>query len=363
MNNSSKMASIVANFDVIGDIADIRPLGNGLINDTFFVETCSSESPDYVLQRINTAIFTNVDMLQHNIEAVTQHIRRKLVERGTSDIDRRVLKFIKSKTGGTYYRDADNNCWRVSVYIQGSHTLDIVDAENAHRCGEAFGEFESMLADLPISLGETIPRFHDMELRADQFEEAVRSDRVGRLKDVKMEVDMIESLTDDMCLAERLHRDGMLPKRVCHCDTKVNNMLLDDNNNVLCVIDLDTVMPSYVFSDYGDFLRTAANTVAEDEPDTSKVDFRQDIFEAFTTGYIRGTRSFLTDTERDYLHYAVALFPYMQATRFLTDYLNGDVYYKTTYQSHNLDRTRNQLALLGKVIERLPQLERFIKSV
>jgi Ser/Thr protein kinase RdoA (MazF antagonist) len=168
---------------------------------------------------------------------------------------------------------------------------------------------------------------------------------------------------NDMTLAERLHREGILPKRICHCDTKVSNMLFDKSGQVLCVIDLDTVMPSFIFSDYGDFLRTAANKVAEDSPELNKVEFDMEIFKAFTKGYIESASSFLTDVERENLPYAAALFPFMQAVRFFTDYINGDTYYKIAYPEHNLVRTRNQMALFHSVIAHKEEMEQFIKTL
>ena len=167
----------------------------------------------------------------------------------------------------------------------------------------------------------------------------------------------------EMCKAEQLHREGKLPKRVCHCDTKVNNMMFDDKGNVLCVIDLDTLMPSYVFSDFGDFLRTAANPVAEDSPEVEKVDFDMEIFKAFSRGYIRGTKSFLTPIEKENLPYAACLFPFMQAVRFFADYINGDTYYKTKYPEHNLVRTRNQMALFRSAMAKVPQMKAWLDSL
>lgn len=363
MTDNSKLQQIARLFVKDNEITTIAPLGNGLINDTFIVKTDGTDTPDYVLQRINNSIFTDVELLQNNIVAVTRHIRKKLEEQGTTDINRRVLHFLETDSRRTFVHDDDGNYWRMSVYIKDSHTIDVVDCNSAEACGAAFGNFESMLSDLKEPLGETIPRFHDMELRADQLLEAVGNDAVGRLKDVREEVSLLQSMTNDMCVAEQLHREGLLPKRICHCDTKVNNMLLDNNGNVLCVIDLDTVMPSFIFSDYGDFLRTAANTVAEDEPDTDKVAFREDIFQAFTRGYLQTAANFITDTERKHLSFAVALFPYIQATRFLTDYINGDTYYKTKYPEHNLDRTRNQIALLQRILEKMPRIEKYIQNI
>lgn len=176
-------------------------------------------------------------------------------------------------------------------------------------------------------------------------------------------LDDIDEHSEEMCKAERMYRDGQLPKRICHCDTKVNNMMFDKDGNVLCVIDLDTVMPSFVFSDFGDFLRTAANTAPEDEPDTSKISFNMDIFKAFARGYIESTKGFLTDVEKENLPYAACMFPFMQAVRFLADYLNGDTYFKTKYIDHNFVRARAQMALFHSAMEHRQEMADFINSL
>ncbi len=356
--NQNQLKAIVANFEIEAPVTSVAPLGNGLINDTYKVTTAGT-GPDYVLQRINNAVFQDVDLLQHNIEAVTAHIRRKLETTGTADIDRRVLHFLPATNGKTYYRDAEDRYWRMMVFIPRAQTFETVNPEYSYYAGKAFGEFEAMLVDIQEPLGETIPDFHNMELRITQLREAVKADAVGRLSEVQDIVDELETYADEMCKAERMGREGTLPKRICHCDTKVNNMMFDEDGQVLCVIDLDTVMPSFVFSDYGDFLRTGANAVAEDYEDTSKVAFCRDIFEAFTRGYLVSA-TFLTPVERDNLPYAVALFPYMQCVRFLTDYINGDTYYKIKYPEHNLVRTRNQLQLFREVYGQQSYMRDFI---
>ena len=343
-----QLMEIVGHFSIEGTVGEVNALGNGLINDTYLVKTIENEKPDYVLQRINHHIFTDVELLQHNIEAVTNHLRKKLEAEGAGDLDRRVLRFVPTATGKTYYFDGESY-WRISVYIPDTLTVDEVTPASSYDCGRAFGRFEQQLTDLQEPLGETIPDFHNMELRINQLRQAVREDKAGRVKEVAEELKLIDEHADEMCLAERLHREGKLPKRICHCDTKVNNMLFDHEGRVLCVIDLDTVMPAYVFSDYGDFLRTAANSVAEDSPELDSIAFRWDIFEAFTRGYLESSASFLTPVEREHLPFAVALFPMMQAVRFLTDYLNGDTYYKIRYPEHNLVRTRNQLRYFQQV--------------
>ena len=181
--------------------------------------------------------------------------------------------------------------------------------------------------------------------------------------EVRAILDDLLPFEEEMCKAERLYREGKLPKRICHCDTKVNNMLFDAEGNILCVIDLDTVMPSFVFSDFGDFLRTAANPVAEDSPELEKIDFRMDIFKAFARGYIRSAKVFLTPVERENLPYAACLFPYMQAVRFFADYINGDTYYKIKYPEHNLVRTRNQVALFRSAFSKIPEMAAYITNL
>ncbi|MBR1872270.1 MAG: aminoglycoside phosphotransferase family protein [Bacteroidales bacterium] len=353
-------------FELEGKVLEVKPLGNGLINDTYKVVTAAG-SPDYVLQRINNAIFKDVELLQHNIEAVTGHIRAKLVAAGEKDLDRKVLRFVKVKGGDKTWLLQDGKYWRVSVFIPDAFTYETVNPEYSRFAGKAFGNFEARLSDIKESLGETIPDFHNMELRARQLREAVQNDAAGRLAadtgELKAILEDIDRYCEQMCKAERMYREGVLPKRICHCDTKVNNMMFDDKGEVLCVIDLDTVMPSFVFSDFGDFLRTAANTLPEDHPDYKGVDFRMDIFKAFSEGYIDGTRSFLTPVERENLPYAACLFPFMQAVRFFADYINGDTYYKIAYPEHNLVRTRNQMALFHSALSKVPEMTSWIASL
>ena len=339
------LIEILSHFALVGEVIEIKPLGAGLINDSYRVTTTPPEAPDYVLQRINHTIFTDVDMLQNNFYRVTTHIRHKLEERGETDIDRKVLTLIPTKDHKLYYFDGENY-WRVLLFIHHARSYDTVNPQYAYQAGRAFGDFQAMLADIPVELGETIPDFHNMEFRLQQLHEAVAADPAGRVGEVRPLLDAFEQRAHDMCRAERLHCEGKLPKRICHCDTKVNNMMFDEDGSVLCVIDLDTVMPSYVFSDYGDFLRSAANTGAEDDRNPDNVSFNMDIFRAFTRGYLESARAFLLPVEVDNLPYAAALFPYMQCVRFLTDYLNGDTYYKIAYPEHNLVRTRAQYRLL-----------------
>ena len=366
LNSEASMGdfyNIVSQFKIEGKIKDILPIGNGLINETLRVSTIAADTPDYILQRINNNVFPDVNLLQHNIEAVTGHIRNKLKELGEEDVNRKCLHFIESVGGKTYYQDANGNYWRMSVFIPDSFTKEEVSPESVFCCGETFGNFEKILLDLDEPLGEVIPNFHNMEFRLRQLHDAVVADKMGRVASVRDTLSEIERNADEMCLAEKLYRDKVLPKRICHCDTKVNNMLFDSDGKVLCVIDLDTVMPSFIFSDYGDFLRTGANYVAEDSDDYQAVGLKEDIFCAFTEGYLSTAGSFLTAIEISHLPYAVALFPFMQCVRFLTDYINGDVYFKTKYAEHNYVRSRNQLLLYRDVRRHDQMMNEFIKKI
>ena len=358
----NQLLTIIGQFPEIKDVESIEPLNSGWINKTYRVKTSSEETPDYILQRINHLIFTDIEMLQRNIEAATAHIRIKLEANGETDINRKVLRFLPSPEGKTYHFDGESY-WRVSEFITGSQTLEAVTPESSYLAGLNFGEFQAMLADIPEELGEIIPNFHNMEFRLQQLREAVADNKVGRLAEVQDIVDAIEADADKMCQAEVLFREGKLPKHICHCDTKVSNMLFDEEGKVLCVIDLDTIMPSFIFSDFGDFLRTAANTGKEDEPELENVRFNMEIFKPFTKGYLESARSFLTPIEIEMLPFAAQLFPYMQAVRFLADYINGDTYYHIQFANHNLVRTKAQYKLYQEACKAEPAMKEYITGL
>lgn len=351
------LKEIASRFGV--EASEVTPLGGGLINDTYLVSEAKGER--YVLQRINHNVFRDVECLQRNVEAVTAHISSRLQEQGVSDIERRVLRFLK--VDGRTYLHHDGSYWRMSVYIPDTVTRTEVNAENAYRTGVAFGEFEAMLVDIPVELEETIPDFHNMAYRLQQMREAMERDAAGRLEEVQELCEALLSREEHALMAERMYAEGRLPKRICHCDTKVDNILFSKEGEVLCVIDLDTVMPSFVFSDFGDFLRSAANTGKEDDENLDRVSFNMEIFRAFARGYVESAGVFLTPLEREMLPYAAERFPYMQAVRFLTDYLNGDTYYKTLYPTHNLVRTRAQLKLLESVESHLAEMQEYIERL
>lgn len=356
----AKLQQVVSQFDVQGTVVDVRPLGNGLINTTYKVET-EGDAPNYVLQNVNNAIFPDVEMLMDNIVTVTNHIRAKYEAAGMTDVERRVLRFVPAKDGKYFHFDGEKY-WRVMVFIPDTVSQTAVTPESSYIVGETFGNFQAMLADVPTELGETIKDFHNMEFRLQQLREAVAENKAGRLAEVQWLVDELEARAEEMCKGERLHREGKLAKRICHCDTKVDNILFDADGNVLCVIDLDTVMPNFIFSDFGDFLRSAANTGREDDKDLDNVNFNMDIFKAFAEGYLKSAKVFLTPLEIENLPYAAALFPYMQTVRFLADYINGDTYYKTQYPEHNFVRSKAQFKLLQSVEAHQAEMQAFIQS-
>lgn len=358
---TEQLVNILNQFQLADKAVSATPFGNGHINDTLKVITDKGETK-YILQRINHHIFTNVDMLQDNIHTVTSHIRKKLEEQGEKDIDRKVLTFLPAKDGKRYYFDGDSY-WRVCLFIPRSKSYEEVNPELSYEAGKAFGNFQSMLADIPEgTLGETIPNFHNMEFRLQQFHDAIKANAAGRLDEVKELVEEIEKRAKAMCIQEDLHREGKLRKRINHCDTKVNNVMFDEDGKVLCVIDLDTVMPGFVLSDIGDFIRTGANTGAEDDENLDNVNVHMDIFQSYTRGYMETAKSFLTPLEISLLPYGGRLLTYMQTVRFLTDYINGDTYYKIHHPKHNLQRTKAQFKLLQSLEAHAEEMEGFMKQ-
>lgn len=340
------MKTILNQFAIQNEVADPQPLKIGFINDSFIVRAKHPGEKSYFLQRINHHIFQNVEGLQQNIYKVTNHIRRKLQEAGETDIERKVLELVPAKDGKLYYKTPEGDYWRVYVLIENATSQEKLTPESAELTGEAFGRFQRQLADLPFDeLCESIPNFHNIEFRLHQLDEALAADPKGRKADCADIIEAIDRRRDDMCLAERLFREGKLPKHINHCDTKVNNIMFDENGKPMCIVDLDTVMPGFVLSDFGDFMRTAANTGLEDDPNLDNIHVDLDIFRAYTRGYLKEA-TFLTDLEKELLPYGCRLLSYMQTVRFFTDWLNGDTYYKIQYPEHNLVRTRAQLRLL-----------------
>lgn len=358
------MKNLATIFNIIDEVGEIRPLKVGFINDSFIVGSKYLDGNWYFLQKINHNIFKNVSGLQQNINIVTNHLRTKLKEAGETDIERKVLRLIPTKNGELFHIDSEGAYWRLYVFIRNTSSYDAITPELAYKAGGAFGNFQRMLVDISHDkLIESIPNFHNMEFRLEQFREAVRKNAAGRLSETKWLVDEIENRSEEMCLPEHLFREGILPKRINHCDTKVNNLLFNENDEPICIVDLDTVMPGFVLSDFGDFMRTGANTGAEDDLDLTKVSFDMEIFKSYTKGYLVSARSFLTTIEIELLPFGAKLMTYMQLSRFLADYLNGDTYYKINNPAHNLQRSKAQFKLLQSIEEKYSEMQNFIAGL
>lgn len=335
--------------------------GNGHINDTFLVTL----DKRYILQRINHSVFKEPERVMDNIKGVTSHIRKKSIESG-KDPSRSSLTLVLTSDKKSCFRDSLGCYWRVYEFIEDTVSLDSLNSKkDFYCCAEAFGLFQRNLADYPAeTLAETIPDFHNTPARYKNFMAAVNSDTFGRVKDVKKEIDFVTARKEFSEILERAKADGSLPVRVTHNDTKLNNILFDKNTlSPIAVIDLDTVMPGYSVNDFGDSIRFGANTAAEDETDLSKVSLDINMFRAYAEGFLKGCGGKLTSSEIDLLPIGAMMMTFECGIRFLTDYLEGDVYFKIHRPGHNLDRARCQFKLLSDMEEKLPEMRKIIEEL
>jgi Ser/Thr protein kinase RdoA (MazF antagonist) len=348
---------ILTHFAIDGELLSLKLHTEGHINTTFFSTFEYEGIPyRYTHQRINTEAFKDPVALMKNICAVTGHIRSKL--EGYSDIDRRVLTVVLTKSGEPLFKDSQGGYWRTYRYIDHVHTYNTIEnEEQAYLFGEAVGTFQLQLADFDgSSLSDTIPRFHDMRLRYEQLFLAIRTNYHGRLAAVSDELAFFEENKRRGCVLSDALSEGRLPLRVTHNDTKVNNVLFSlDGSEALCIIDLDTVMPGSSLFDTGDMIRTGSNTAEEDTTDLDRVDCAVEIHRALLSGY-RSNATFLTTLEEELLVESGRTITQIMAVRFLTDYLNGDVYYHTEREDHNRDRARTQIALMKAMDKRWTEL-------
>ncbi len=363
MNIRSDILEIAARFCLDKQPVGFEELNEGLINATYRLDFSDMDTDEsYILQRINTMAFKDPESLMHNIISVTAHIRDGLKKEG-QDSERRVLHFLKTVEGKSLYRDAEGGCWRAYRYVGHATAHNVIENPNMFcEAGRGFGEFQTRLLDFPADqLVESIPYFHDTPRRYETFCEAVKADKAGRVKDLAEEIAFVRARAGRMhAIVDRL-ATGELPLRVTHNDTKLNNVLLDDETGrALCVIDLDTVMPGSVLYDFGDAIRYGANTVAEDEINTDKVGFDMTLFEAFTRGFLEKTDGFLTDAELRLLPLGAEIMTLELVIRFLTDYIDGDLYFKTKYPGHNLVRTHAQMRLLTEMEKRMDDMYAFV---
>lgn len=339
--------------------------GSGHIHDTFRIETVEKNKDDYIIQRLNNKIFKNIPELQNNIERVTIHLRNKLEKIPGSNIKRECLRLIPSREGKSWITDSEGNYWRMYIFISNHRSYNIVDSpDKAYEGGKAIGRFQAMLSDMPGGpLYETIPWFHNIEKRLETLNLKVSADPVGRVSSVEPELKQVLERSGEMKIILKLGSEGSIPLRITHNDTKFNNILLDENDKALCVIDLDTVMPGYIHYDFGDAIRTAANTASEDEENLSKVNMNINLFKAYSEGYLSETGETLNDVEKDYLAFAPRLITYTIALRFLTDFIDGDNYFKTSHKLHNLQRARAQLKLVQSMEEKYEEMRRIIREL
>jgi Ser/Thr protein kinase RdoA (MazF antagonist) len=360
------LQEVLSHFAIEGSIAEVSPYGSGHIHDTYCARNSDTSCPDYLLQRINHHVFRNIPQLMENIELVTSHLRKKLATKPDRNPEREVLTLIPTLVQGSYYyQDPAGNYWRLYLLLQGTRSYDLVETtQQAYEGGKAFGGFQALLADMDSSLlYESIPDFHNVEYRLRQFEDVLTKDPVGRVKEVQAEIDFVKQRAYAMATIVRLGREGKLPLRITHNDTKFNNVLLDSQDKAQCVIDLDTVMPGYVAYDYGDAIRTTAATAPEDEQDLSKIDIDLDLFRSFTQGFLEETCEALTEQEITSLSLGITLLPYIMGLRFLTDYIDGDNYYKIHSPAHNLQRARAQFKLVEVLEEKSGLLQETIQEI
>ena len=358
----SKKTDALEAFSHIGEIYSCEPYGNGHINDTFLTV---SEKGRYILQRINNTVFPKPDEVMKNIIGITEHIKKKAVQEG-NDPARATLTLVKTNDGDNFYIDSYGSYWRMYLFIEGTVAKDKVESIDDFKCcAESFGAFQGILADFDAStLFEPIANFHNTPIRFKKLEKAIKEDKCNRAASVAKEIEFALAHKEFAETLERARESGDIPLRVTHNDTKLNNILFDaKDGSAVCVIDLDTVMPGYSVTDFGDSIRFGANTAAEDETDLSKVKLDLELFKAYTEGFLKGCGNKLTDKEIDLFPVGAMMMTYECGIRFLTDYLEGDVYFMIHREGHNLDRCRSQFALLADMEKNEDKMNAIIKEL
>ena len=350
------MEHAVYAFCLQGEPVRCVPFGHGHINSTFKIET--DQGAEYVLQRINTYVFKDPVGLMNNAGAITDYIRARV------DDPRLARHFLTTKDGKFCYEDEQGEFWRMYEFVDG-FCLDSPETdEDFYQSAVAFGQFQQLLSEFPAdTLVETIPNFHNTVDRYRQFRESVEADKAGRLQSVRADVDFLLEREEMASKLQNMRENGILPLRETHNDTKLNNVLLDkDTRKPLCVLDLDTVMPGLSAYDFGDSIRFGAATAAEDEPDLSKMEMDLHLFEVYVRGFLAGATN-LTDEEVKALPLGAYTITLEQATRFLKDHLDGDVYFKVAYPEHNLVRARTQIKLVADMEKKLDEMNAIVEKI
>ncbi len=357
---SPDIKSLFDQFNASGTFLEGFPTGSGHIHTTYLIKTSEKNQPDYILQQINQNVFPPVAEMMNNIQKVTRHIRKKREPDSTEE----VLEIIETATGKSYYTDPEGNHWRMYKKISPGISYDVVPNKKvAHEAGKAFGQFIGDLHDLPANeIFPVIPDFHSIEMRYENFIRAMQTNPCNRVDEVKKEIDFANARIDEMMVIPRLGKEDKLPLRITHNDTKLNNVLFDENDRAVCVIDLDTVMPGFSLYDFGDTIRTAANTGEEDEADLDKIQFSLPIFKAYSEGFLEKTISFLTPSETQFLTLSSQYMTFIMGIRFLTDYISGDIYYSIRYSKQNLRRCRAQFRLMQCMIDNYRESQDIIRN-
>lgn len=357
----SDILNIANRFRIAGKPVNFQPYGNGHIHDTFLVDCGDDQTPrQYIVQRINTYVFRWPEIIMKNIFRIADHLKHRHAELTGPLI---IPEPLLTRDGAPLTTDTGGSIYRCFTFVPGTISFDrIEDPLLAFEAARLFGRFIHELSDLPPrEIGITIPDFHDLEKRYRSFREAIQSGLPERKQKAAREIEILEQHTGLNIWYDKLVTGYGLPERVCHKDTKINNVLVDkQTRKAVCVIDLDTVMPGTVLSDFGDMVRTFTNNADEDEADIEQVFCNIRIFESLAKGFLTETMTMLEKVEKDNLVFGAKYLTCMQAVRFLTDYLNGDVYYKTKYEEHNLVRTKNQVKLLQSIEEQEDEMNNFI---
>ncbi len=354
---------IASAFQCPGTYLGEEPYGSGHINDTYKAYYNEDGSVvHYIHQRVNHNIFKDVPALMENIGRVTRHQRKKFEEAGAGELDRRVLTLVPTVDGKDFHQDAAGDFWRTYVFVEGAVGIDVIEnTDQAYESAKAFGEFQCQLADLPGRLHETIPDFHHTRSRYDTLMAAIEADPFNRAVGVKADIEFATAHEGLVDTGIDLLASGELPERVTHNDTKLNNVLLDTvTGKGMCVIDLDTVMPGSVLYDFGDMIRTTTNQAVEDEGDTSRIWMDIDYFEALVNGYLETADGFLVPKEKELLPMSGQLITFEIGLRFLTDYLQGDTYFKTHREGQNIDRCRKQFKMVQSMEEQMDAMQAIV---
>ncbi len=360
------MTEIIKNFDFEGNLKDYKPFGNGHINDTYLVRSLKADGSEikYVLQRINTNIFKKPEEVMQNIIGVTSHLKTKIIANGGNP-DREAITVIKTRDGKACCYDKDGNCWRALAFITDAVSLDLPETDkDFYQSAVAFGSFQKMLADYPAdTLFETIPNFHNTPVRYENFLKSVEANASGRADEALEEIEFVKNRREFTSVLEDANKNGILPLKVTHNDTKMNNVMLDkDTREPVCVVDLDTIMPGYSVNDFGDSIRFGASTAAEDEKDLSKVHFDIGLFETYTKGFLKGCAGILTNGEVSLLPEGAKMMTLECGMRFLADFIDGDTYFKTSYPEHNLVRCRTQFRLVEEMEQHWDEMKKIVEK-